>query len=744
MWIICDDYEIIREIGRGSYSQVLKARDKRTGILRAIKVMNLEGMSPKEYINLDRELHILTSLRGTSPNVVELIDVREDPANSYKYLIFELCEGGDLLAAIRNNNKKHGGGLPETVCCRLFAQMIMGMEQLWRRNFIHRDLKPANLLLSESNPATATLKVADFGFVRKVSPGTMAVTLCGSPLYMAPEVVKHGSTYDYKADIWSLGVILFEMLTGSAAFYSPTGIMELPRVVAEQTPKLEWRARNAGVSKSAIDLLRITLSVDPIQRVSRTGLLRHRFVANGFDLLGSTLPALSTPTLSMPTLPQFPSPVMGAVTTGEPPSESSTVFQSMSLGPDSDDSTADSPGSGAMSSFAASPATTHRTVHEATDDEPEAMEPPRTKETRSESTATLTQARPATISTTRSRPLIEIAPLVITESQSTLQKRFAYANSNEILPEKLWADLPSDTFESLIQQFRRGMQAQLTECDIPVNERHTFKPWTSPKYGLDDNDVTLPVLMELLGRVVSVVRHNLRYSFIRATEAPDAIAPSRVLLTALLLCDSMVRCVRPSQPYALMVAEGALNIGVRIGVFAKSVPAVTQPLPPSFVSETLPALMYLYQTVGVIVTKTVPSRIEPLPEVPLTACLPTGPFLLATPKANRLVMARNAKGGAELREVDAVEAITSISVAISNLSNKYLGSIDPIEILCIFSAIEKYLQDLATFTLSGDAKSARVSALRAHLLATWCKSITGDRLDQLDSVISAVAPLAGL
>jgi serine/threonine-protein kinase ULK/ATG1 len=119
------------------------------------------------------------------PNIVQLYDVVEDPPGVRLYLVMELCSGGDLADALRR-----AGPLGEATAGALLRQLAAGLRALAEGHLVHRDLKPGNLLLSGPLGAARppALKIADFGFARVVEPARLAATLCGSPLYMAPEV----------------------------------------------------------------------------------------------------------------------------------------------------------------------------------------------------------------------------------------------------------------------------------------------------------------------------------------------------------------------------------------------------------------------------------------------------------------------------------------------------------------------------------------------------------------------------
>ncbi|MGH0140742.1 UNVERIFIED_CONTAM: hypothetical protein FKN15_072253 [Acipenser sinensis] len=129
----------------------------------------------------------------------------------------EYCNGGDLADYL------HSKGTLSEDTIRLFLHQIAGaMKVLQSKGIIHRDLKPQNILLShsggrKSSPGNTCIKIADFGFARYLQTNMMAATLCGSPMYMAPEVIMSQS-YDAKADLWSIGTIVFQCLTGKAPF----------------------------------------------------------------------------------------------------------------------------------------------------------------------------------------------------------------------------------------------------------------------------------------------------------------------------------------------------------------------------------------------------------------------------------------------------------------------------------------------------------------------------------------------
>ncbi|XP_032864153.2 serine/threonine-protein kinase ULK1 isoform X3 [Tyto alba] len=200
-------------IGHGAFAVVFKGRHKEKPELEvAVKCINKKNLAKSQTL-LGKEIKILKELKHE--NIVALYDFQE-LANSV-YLVMEYCNGGDLADYLHTMRT-----LSEDTI-RLFLQQIAGaMKMLHSKGIIHRDLKPQNILLSyaggrKSNPNNIRIKIADFGFARYLQNNMMAATLCGSPMYMAPEVIM-SQHYDAKADLWSIGTIIYQCLTGKAPF----------------------------------------------------------------------------------------------------------------------------------------------------------------------------------------------------------------------------------------------------------------------------------------------------------------------------------------------------------------------------------------------------------------------------------------------------------------------------------------------------------------------------------------------
>lgn len=225
---VVGNYIIEEEIGQGSFATVYRARHQTTNALVAIKSVSLNLLSAKLLSNLDSEIAILRTLQH--PHIVSLKDCIK--TSHHIHLIMEYCSSGDLSNYIKTSQAAGypASGLDPTLVRGLLAQLASSLRFLRERNLIHRDVKPQNLLLHpSSDPNLPILKLADFGFARSLPSTSLAETLCGSPLYMAPEILRY-EKYDAKADLWSVGTVLFEMCCGKPPFRASNHVELLRRI----------------------------------------------------------------------------------------------------------------------------------------------------------------------------------------------------------------------------------------------------------------------------------------------------------------------------------------------------------------------------------------------------------------------------------------------------------------------------------------------------------------------------------
>ncbi|ESZ92209.1 hypothetical protein SBOR_7418 [Sclerotinia borealis F-4128] len=306
-------FHIDKEIGKGSFATVYRGTHKPTGSLVAIKSVNLAKLNKKLKDNLYCEIEILKGLHH--PHIVALIDCRE--STSHIHLMMEYCELGDLSYFIKKRDKLADnptltemirkypmpidGGLNEVIVRHFFKQLASAMEFLRDRGFIHRDVKPQNLLLLPSPdwmakrkgaPEVMTaskepivpmvginslpmLKLADFGFARSLPSTSLAETLCGSPLYMAPEILRY-EKYDARADLWSIGTVLYEMMTGKPPFRASNHV-ELLRRIEQNEDGIRFSSK-AVISREMKDIVRGFLKRKPDDRITFKDFFAHPVV----------------------------------------------------------------------------------------------------------------------------------------------------------------------------------------------------------------------------------------------------------------------------------------------------------------------------------------------------------------------------------------------------------------------------------------------------------------------------------
>jgi serine/threonine protein kinase len=242
-------------IGRGSFGTVYRGFEKDDReLIVAVKVIPMEkAKSDQLFLKLlKREIEILKKLHN--PNIVQLYHVTRTQNNLYLFL--EYCRDGDLTTAL----KARGGRLSEKEAVEYFRQICEGFRELYENNILHRDIKPANILLHENKA-----KLSDFGFakVTEEMDKPIMMTMLGTPLYMAPQILAE-EKFSSKCDVWSLGMVFFELLYGKTPYTAKSPAQLLKNIRSQPLnfpaePRRSLRVKN---------LLKRMLVVEEKDRIS--------------------------------------------------------------------------------------------------------------------------------------------------------------------------------------------------------------------------------------------------------------------------------------------------------------------------------------------------------------------------------------------------------------------------------------------------------------------------------------------
>jgi calcium/calmodulin-dependent protein kinase I len=263
-------YELGEDLGSGAFSKVKRATHKKTGEKLAVKIIEKKLVDEEDLIILSREIEIMKRL--DHPNVLKLKEVFENKQEIA--LVMELINGGELFYKIVEK-----GSYSEVDASSIIRQTIEGVHYLHEQGIAHRDLKPENLLCSEDPGFTPyRIVIADFGLSKSFQSDNLE-TSCGTPEYVAPEVISAEGTYDKQVDMWSIGVITYVLLCGFSPFFSSTQTALFQKIlkVDYSFPNPEW----SQVSEQAKDFIRKLLVKDPHKRATPADCLKHPWLNGG-------------------------------------------------------------------------------------------------------------------------------------------------------------------------------------------------------------------------------------------------------------------------------------------------------------------------------------------------------------------------------------------------------------------------------------------------------------------------------
>jgi serine/threonine protein kinase len=271
-----EKYTNKKKIGNGAYGTIIHAIHEDTKQEVIIKHLSIKNIEAKLYEQFLSELRISKKLQHK--NIVSYIESYKNEESLV--LIYEYCNGNSLrdymkeIIRIKDINER------EIKIKNIAQQLKNALQELYIKNIIHRDLKPDNILFNIENDEMI-LKLADFGFSRlfdvdqidAFGNAPLITTICGTPIYMAPELLLK-ETYNIKADLWSVGVILYEMMYGYVPFYNATSIKELRNCATKNEIQFGQKLK---YSYELVDLVKSLLIADSTKRIDFMNFFNHEW-----------------------------------------------------------------------------------------------------------------------------------------------------------------------------------------------------------------------------------------------------------------------------------------------------------------------------------------------------------------------------------------------------------------------------------------------------------------------------------
>ena len=267
--LFLDNYNVIKQLGKGGYGKVYEVKHKKTGEIRACK--HLSKLVLKNLEKFEREINIL--INTDHPNIIKIYEIFESQRSLY--LVMEECKGGEIFDRIIDHiqSKKMYSEKDASI---IFQQVMSAIEYCHNNGICHRDLKPENLLYLNQGPEQDNpIKVIDFGLSQMISTDKKLKTKVGTAYYVAPEILK--GDYTEKCDVWSAGVILYIFLSGDPPFNGPSD-SEIYNKIAQMKytfPEKKWK----DISNEAKDLIQHMMAPEN-ERYTARQVLDHPWFKN--------------------------------------------------------------------------------------------------------------------------------------------------------------------------------------------------------------------------------------------------------------------------------------------------------------------------------------------------------------------------------------------------------------------------------------------------------------------------------
>lgn len=262
-------YEIVRLIGEGGMGAVYCARHASTGREVAVKVISSEAIARDEVLVARFEREAQAAAKVLSPHIVEILDAGHDSKSGHPYMVMEILSGESVHQLF-----KRLGPLPPALAVRIAVQTCMGLEKAHGAGVVHRDIKPANLFMTEADGDGRIVKLLDFGVAKfKMDQATdtdnqsltRTGSMLGSPMYMSPEQARGLKTIDHRADVWSLGVVLYQLLSGRTPHQDIDGLGELIITICSEEPE-RMSEHAPWVHPNLVDVVHGALKLAPDKR----------------------------------------------------------------------------------------------------------------------------------------------------------------------------------------------------------------------------------------------------------------------------------------------------------------------------------------------------------------------------------------------------------------------------------------------------------------------------------------------